>query len=117
MPIVSLGLPVPPGFQWDYAQIVSSVNITDTNEATGTALITSNVVAYDGAPVVLEFFGSIQAPSNAAGDQVRINLFEGATQLTRLALCRCSVAAQAARATVLARYRFTPTAGTHQYVI
>jgi hypothetical protein len=107
-----------PGYEWDYAQITANANVTDTVEATGTALITSNAVVYDGAPVLLEFFAvSVSSPNNAVGDQVFIGLFEGATQLARIGRVVCAVAGVNGKATVLARYRFTPTAGTHAYLI
>lgn len=105
------------GFEIGYTQITSNANITDTSEATATALITSAALTFDGAPVICEFFSArVQTDSNAIGDTTTITLFEGATQITRLAVVD-TTAAQLNVETVCARYRFTPTAAVHTYKV
>lgn len=119
MPFINENVPSTiSGFVWDYAQITATANIVDTAEATGTALITSHAVSYDGTAVELVFFsGALQSPTNAAGDFATVTLFEGGTELTRLATVRNPAAGQALRAPAYALYRFTPTVGVHTYII
>lgn len=106
------------GFEIAYAQVTSNKAITDTLEATGTALITIGPATFDGAPVLLEFFTvDLQSPTNAVGDVTVITLFEGATEITRLAIGRCYQTVSPNIFTVCAHYRFTPTAGSHTYKV
>lgn len=108
----------PPGFEIVYAQITSNANITDTSEATATALITAGPATYDGGAVLLEFFTILLVPdTNAAGDFTIVTLFEGSTQLTRLASVRTVVTAANCEVSVVGKYRFTPTAGSHTYKV
>ena len=108
----------PPGYEFAYSQIVAPVNITDTVEATATALITASFTA-DGSPVVFDFFAPlIVLPVAAAGTGTLIlSIFEGATQIGRLAQFVNPGSAAAEQAAVRAAYRFTPSAGAHTYKV
>jgi len=105
----------PPGYEIVYSQITSNANITDTSEATATALITATAT-FDGAPVICQFYSAqVDTDSSVASDLVGITLFEGSTQITRLAQVRTIVTASRYIGPVFAAYRFTPTAGSHTY--
>lgn len=108
----------PPGFEINYTQITSNANITDTSEATATALISPGAIVFDGTPVLVEFFASrISLPTAAAGNAISITLFEGATEITRFVTIQTpSVTAQDA-VSAYAVYRFTPTAASHTYTV
>lgn len=106
-----------PGYEIGYTAITSPVNITDTSEATHTALISPGALVFDGGAVLAEFFGVIQLDTAAAGDLCTVTLFEGATQITRLAQIRSAITASANIETVRATYRFTPTAASHTYTV
>lgn len=115
MPYINQNPVRPPGFELSYTQITSPVSITDTSEATATALISPAAVVFDGSPVIVEFFGIITCDTAAASDVITVTLFEGATQITRLGSVKSVVAATP---NVLAEYmgfRFTPTAASHTY--
>ena len=117
MPYINAGVASPPGFEIKYTQITAPVNITDTSEATATALISPGAVTFDGGAVIVEFFGIITCDTAAATDVITVTLFEGATQITRLGSIKSVVAATP---NVLAEYmgfRFTPTAGSHTYKV
>ena len=111
-PVTNVEVPVS---ELNYTAITSSVNITDTSESTATALISPGAITFDGAAVIVEFFGLVQADTNAATDAVHITLFESSTQITRLALITSDITATHNIPTVYARFRFTPTAGSHTY--
>lgn len=107
----------PPGFEINYTQITSNANVTDTAEATATALISPGAITFDGTAVLVSFFcGSVLLDTAAVGDQLIISLFEGATQITRLAVLNSLVTTQH-REPVFAQFRFTPTAASHTYII
>lgn len=107
----------PPGYEINYTQITSNANITDTSEATATALISPGAITFDGGPVLLHFFGWVAPPTFSASSSVILSLFEGATQITRLAFFHADVTSPQNTLTVSAFYRFTPTAASHTYKI
>lgn len=111
----------PPGFEIGYTQITANANVTDTAEATATALISPGALTFDGAPVICEFFSPFVETPNAVSvtDFVVISLFEGATQIGRLAIVQLVnlTTGQGLQAPVCGRLRFTPTAGAHTYKV
>lgn len=116
MPISSSSGGNPAGFEIGYTQITSNANITDTAEATATALISPGALTFDGAAVMVEFFcAGILTDTAAAGDTVTVTLFEGASQITRLGVVKTVVVAAPELVAVCLKYRFTPTAGSHTY--
>ena len=99
-----------------YDQITASVNVVAAG-APGTTIIGGTSRTYDGNPVVLEFFSpQVTTPSAAAGNTVTIALFDGATQIVILGVIQTPAAANM-KVPVLLRWRFTPSAGSHQYAI
>jgi hypothetical protein len=108
----------PPGFEINYTQITSSASITDTSEATATALISPGAITFDGGIVLVEFFTVLLAcPTAAATNTSTVTLFEGSTQITRLATAKGIVTGAVNTPTVLAHYRFTPSSGSHTYKV
>lgn len=105
------------GYEIGYAQVTANVNITDTAEATGTALITCGPFTYDGAPVMAEFFAPAVLPPNVISDAVIFSIFEGSTQLGRIAAFQNQVSGTSEANNVTGRYRFTPSAGSHTYLL
>ena len=108
---------LPPGYEINYTQITTPANITDTAEATATALISPGAITFDGTAVICEFFGVILTDTTAVGDICSVCLFEGATQITRLAVVRADEITNNDAHTVHAMYRFTPSAASHTYKI
>ena len=105
----------PPGFEVGYAQITAPVNITNTTEATATALI-SCTATFDGAAVIAEFFcGAVFFENGALSDTLVFTLFEGSTQITRLAEFRVAQITNQDIKPVYSRYKFTPSAASHTY--
>lgn len=111
----------PPGYEINYTAITSTANVTDTSEATATALISPGAITFDGTAVLLEFFCPSVFNPNAISttDQVTVTLFEGATQITRLATVALVDlgTGQQLQTPVRSAYRFTPTAAAHAYKV
>lgn len=108
----------PPGYQLNRTQITSPVNIASTTEATGTNIFPLlPAITFDGTEVMVEFFSPlVLGDSNAASDGVTISLFEGATQITRLAVGN-TVAAASQSMPFTGKYFFTPSAASHTYTV
>lgn len=108
-----------------YSQITASVNVASTTEATGTTIISPGAVVFDGAPVICEFFACRIATPDVTvintSNFVVVSLFEGATQISRLAFIfineNIGAGGVALQAPVYGALRFTPTAASHTYTI
>lgn len=106
------------GREIGYAQITAFTAITDTSEATATALISSGSLTFDGSPVYAEVYAAgMSSPSNAVGSTTWLTLFEGSTELCRLAFISCLVSGTGATLQVDARFKMTPSAGSHTYKV
>lgn len=101
------------GYEIGYDQITAaSTSITSTTEATGTTVITCAAHTFDGAAVMVEFFGLVE-PSSTSG--IIVSLFESSTQISRIA--ELLPGAISPGYTLTGRFRFTPTAGSHTYTV
>ncbi len=106
----------PPGHEFGYDQITSTVNIASTTEATGTTIITAAAHTFDGGAVMAEFFSPVGVTGTTLSQVVTISLFEAATQIGRIAVFDTPAAAQALMP-IHAMLRFTPSAASHTYTI
>jgi hypothetical protein len=105
-----------PGTEIGYDQITSSVTVTSSASSSLTTVITAAAHTFDGQPVICEFFSfSVQSPSVSAGT-TNILLSEGGSTIAQLGQV-LTPAAAVMRSTILGRYRFTPSAGSHTYTI
>lgn len=109
------------GFELDYVQITSNVTITSTSDGAsgGTAIIDGNAVTYDGSTrICIEFYtDALLLTAAIAGHLVRINLYDGTTDLGRMAEAAGVVTGVSHRFPVLARRLLTPSAASHTYHI
>lgn len=107
-----------PGFEISYTQITSNAAITDTAEATATALISPGAITFDGSLVLAHFFcPQVTTDTAGAGDFVIVSLFEGSTQIGRLCDTRTVATASTYAGALSGFLRFTPTAGSHTYKV
>ena len=90
------------------------MNVTDTSESTATALISPAAFTPDGGPVMVEFFAPFITTPSVSNGQVVITLFEGSTEIGRLAVIT-TPAASNMQLSVVGRMLFTPTAAAHRY--
>ncbi len=109
------GYVYPAGYEINYTAATSPISVTDSAEATATALLSPGAITFDGAAVIVEFFcADVQVPGGV-NDLVIGSLFEGSTQITRFFYITNEVAAVTENMPVCAKYRFTPSAGSHTY--
>lgn len=111
----------PPGYTFGYDQITAPVTVTSVTEATGTAVISAAAHTFDGSPVVAHFFAPGVSTDNFAGhDAITVCLFEGATEIGRLATVQI-LGTGTNTINVIAPangfVRFTPTAAAHTYTV
>lgn len=102
------------GYEIGYTEITSNVSITSTTESSGTTIISPGALTFDGAPVLVTFNAVFTGPS-PAGAVTHFCLFEGSTEISRLASF-LSVSGQPIL-TAFAQYRFTPSAASHTYTV
>ena len=97
-----------------YSEITADVSVTATSAATAQNIINPGNVAYDGTPIMLEFFvSSVNFPFSG---QMVIHLFDGNTDLGYWGQFFNPTATTLRVSTTLKR-RITPTAGLHNYNI
>lgn len=107
----------PPGYEFGYDQITSTINVTGTTQGTGTTIITCAAHTFDGSPVLVEFFGVAQL-ATIASDLFAVTLNESGAAIADLVTNRVGVATTPIDFwTVTGRLRFTPSAASHSYVI
>ena len=113
----SLGV-LPPGFEIGYSQRTTNIAVASTTEASGTTILSPGALTFDGGAVLVEFFAPlVQTPSNAVAAIVIVSLFEGATQVSRLAAAETENTTTAVAAVLTGKLRFTPTAASHTYTV
>lgn len=116
MAIINSGGALAVGSELAYNQITANAAISANTEGTANTVVTASAVTFDGGPVVVEFFTSRADLQNTVGTALVVLLQEGATVLGRLALALATTTNSTAMP-IMARYRFTPTAGVHTYSI
>lgn len=108
----------PPGYEFDYAQITTGVNVTATVEASADTIVTGAAVSYDGSTVIIvEFFTPQARPRNAtAAGNLLVWLFDGSTSLGRIGFLQ-NVSTGTDIHPMFCTRRLTPSAGSHTYSI
>lgn len=100
-----------------YVQATVGVAISATVEASSTTIVTAAAVTASGSiTYCVEFFCS-DVQLNVANNWVLFNLFDGSTQIGRVASASCSGTGMIWEGPVLARRYLMPAAGSHAYSI
>ncbi len=108
----------PPGYEIVYAETTASVSVVSLTESASTTILAAANTAFDGTAVVVYFSTpGVSMPTNAAGDSVILSLFDGSTQVTRMAQPQTPSVTAGAILSGESQYRFTPSAGTHTYSV
>lgn len=105
----------PPGHEYDYAQITADVAVSGTSGAE-TTVITGNAVTYDGSTEV-DLEVSLAGVANASGDNVTLELWDGATSIGIVGQVSTGGSASIIQVPVRHGKRFTPSAGAHTYTL
>lgn len=89
-----------------------------TTEATGTTVITAPAFTANGVDTYeLEFFcPRLTVAANAAGNTCTISIFEGATQIGRIATANAA-GTTAIELPIFGKYQLVPTAASHTYTV
>ncbi len=103
------------GTEIGYDQITSPVTVSSATEASGTTVITCAAHTFDGSPVMAHFFSPEVAPGT--GDLIVVCLFESTTEIGRIADVRAGSGVAAQQQVVNGWLRFTPSAGSHTYLV
>jgi len=99
-----------------YVEFTTSVTVTATVESTPTDVISSGAITYAATPIEITFGSSSVLPAGSATASVVLHLWDGATEIGRIAHVQGSGNATT-RTPVYATVRLTPTAGSHTYKI
>jgi hypothetical protein len=103
-----------------FTAFTAGVSITATVEASSTTIVTAGAVSANGSDTYeVEFFSpNTTLPGNASGNQLILSIFDGATQVGRLAtFARTDTGTDTRNFPVKASYRLVPTNGSHTYSI
>lgn len=104
-----------PGGEIGYDQITNPVIFASTVEASGTTIIACSAHTFDGGAVLAKFSSPSVTPPSTAGGQVVFCLFDGATEIGRIAIVTGDGAG--GRYPCQGEVRFTPSAGSHTYTV
>lgn len=112
----------PPGHQYAYVEQTSAVAITGT-ELAPTDVVSAGAISFDGSTTVeidVYTHGLLFAGTASVGDDLAINLWDGATDLGRLARVKCLVSGGTVQnwfPTGKMSRVLTPTNASHTYKV
>jgi len=108
---------LPPGYEFDYAQITSAATINQDAEASATTVVTGGAVTYDGSTIVqVEFFAPVITPNATAADNLNLWLFDGSSSIGLLGQYTAATSATYRTPAFVSR-RLTPSNASHTYSI
>lgn len=108
---------LPPGYEIGYTQITSTVPITGTTSGSPTSLLAPGALTFDGAPVVVEVFAPYVSLPTVLLGVVDIGLYESGSLVSIMGEIRSNQTSTSDEVSICLRQRFTPSAGSHTYVI
>ena len=107
-----------PGYQLNYVEFTSSVNVTATTEGTADTVVAGSSVTYDGSTaVMIEFFCAQNRVPASAGAVYTFILLEDSTVLGQIANIKTPSATANFDVPVFVCRKRTPSAGAHTYTI
>lgn len=104
----------PPGAQIAHDEVATNQTATATTAATATSIIAGSAVAYDGSPIILEFFCP-RVFHTVASTAVLFELYDSATGLGQISAGRSVSTADGDF--VYGFRKLTPSVATHTYNI
>jgi len=104
----------PPGYEFDYSALTSSVSITATSEGTANTVKASNSVTYPGSvPVWVEFWAPYAEPTTGSTNLVYVMLEDS----TVIGLAIQSSESATQRTACHLMFRRTPSNAAHTYTV
>jgi len=104
------------GAELSYVAFTADASITATTEATADTVVTAAAVAFDGSPVLIEFFTPASAPQATAAVNLIYYLYDGASSIGLIGQVTNQASSTRREPTHVAR-RLTPSIATHTYSI
>jgi len=112
----SVAWALPPGYQYDYAEVTGAVTITGTSEGSPTNIVVGASVAYDGSTAVLiEAFIPDWLINGSVGDQAVLALYDGTTSIGIIAAPGVNVNTTTIRGAYYVARKITPSNASHTY--
>ncbi len=105
------------GFEIGYDQITSNVNVGGTTFGTASTVITCAAHTFDGSPVLLTVFTPSLVPPSPASASIQVHLSESGSDLAVLGFLSNAGSTGQVVVPATMQYRFTPSAGSHTYLI
>lgn len=106
----------PPGYEYDYKEATSSVNVTASSFASATTILTGNAVSYNGSTVVIVEIYCPALFSGASTATAFLNLWDGSTDLGIIGAVN-SASGGITTAPVFARRKLTPSNASHTFSV
>jgi hypothetical protein len=104
------------GYVLDDATVTSNQASTATSAATATTLIAGHSITLDGLTTVEVSVWAIGWQTTITTSSCIIELYDGSTDLGQMWAGRNASSATGTQPSLIGRYRFTPTAGAHQFI-
>ena len=106
----------PPGYEFDYAEVTTSVDISATSEATANTVVSGAAVTYDGSTIIMvEFFAPVVGDVVITLQEMNFWLYDGASSIG--AIAQLKQAETGGRSAVYGARRLTPSNASHTYSI
>lgn len=105
------------GKEIGYDQITGTVNITSTNFAAPSTVITCAAHTFDGSPVMVEVFFPEAITPSPNGNFLAFSLMESGAVIAAIMVLASPGSGSSGISAPCGRFRFSPSAGSHSYVI
>ena len=105
------------GAEIGYTQITANVNIVGTTEGTATTVISPGALTFTGQPVLVQFCTNGLRPPSTVSQSANVGLFESGTLVLKMGNETCWAAGVQIVTPVYYQGRFTPSAGSHTYLV
>lgn len=114
----ALAYAYPPGYEFDYTEFTSAVNLTATSAATADTIVTAGAFAGDGTTsIVVEFFCvSLDTSGSASPNWITVVLYDGGSSIGTIGIAFIA-ATTAVRMPAAFKRKLTPSAASHTYSI
>ena len=100
-----------------YTEFTSNVSVTATSAASPNDVVSSGAVTYEAKPIRITFQTTGVQLGSTANAELLIHLWDGSTDLGRLALIKGVDGTETVVVPVQASRKLTPSAGSHTYKV
>ena len=102
----------------DRVKFETPLTVTATSEGTAQTVVTLPAITYEAVPHEIVFSApSARASTSAAATLLTFSLYDGGTHVSVIGQITNPVSGQSTRSTICIPYPFTPSAGSHTYLV